>query len=324
MATLVFYTATSLSIKFRLRHRWIIDGHPSFLTPAFYHHWPVDCWVNKIYILRRQLAIIKCIKDGIKKTLLVLPYIWMKNLSKKSVGSQSNEAQIIDRLVAKFNVPKSFIEFGFSGWEFNCCNLARDSKWEGLLIDGGAYNITIAKQIFHKRIMAKQLWLTLDSLDFIASYAKSRQVGVLSVDVDGNDYWFLEKLISINPALIITEFNVSFRLRPISVPYDPSFDRTKKHESWEYYGASLFAFNHLCSKNGYSLVDISQNGVNAFFVRNDLLTHDTQPLTLSEKLLVKTYPDGSIAPIYEFWEKIKGLSYIDITNMTSFMDTANK
>ena len=74
-----------------------------------------------------QLTIINYIKDGIKNTPLVLPYIWIKNLSKKSVGSQSNEAQIIDRLVAKFNVQKSFIEFGFSGWEFNCCNLARNS-----------------------------------------------------------------------------------------------------------------------------------------------------------------------------------------------------
>lgn len=271
-----------------------------------------------------QLTILNYIKDGIKKTPLVLPYIWIKHLSKENVGSQSNEAQIIDRLVAKYNVSKSFIEFGFSGWEFNCCNLARNSEWEGLLIDGGAYNITIAKQIFHKRITAKQLWLTLESLDFITSYAKSRQVGVLSVDVDGNDYWFLEKLISINPALIVTEFNVSFGLRPISVPYDPSFDRTKKHESWEYYGASLSALNHLCSKNGYSLVDISQNGVNAFFVRNDLLTHDTRPLALSEKLLVKTYPDGSIAPTSEFWEKVKKLPYVDVTSMKPVMNPANK
>lgn len=271
-----------------------------------------------------QLTIINYIKDCIKNTSLVLPYIWIKNLSKKNVDSQSNEAQIIDRLVARFDVPKSFIEFGFSGWEFNCCNLARNSEWEGLLIDGGSYNITIAKQIFHKRVTAKQLWLSLDSLDFITSYAKSRRVGVLSVDVDGNDYWFLEKLIVINPALIIAEFNVSFGLRPISVPYDPSFDRTKKHESWEYYGASLFAFNHLCSKNGYTLVDISKNGVNAFFVRNDLLTHDTRPLMLSDKLLVKTYPDGSVAPTYEFWENIKSLPYIDITNMTPFINTSNK
>jgi hypothetical protein len=230
-----------------------------------------------------------------------------------SVASQSNEAEICDRLISRFDLPKSFVEFGFSGWEFNCIKLAKDPQWDGLLLDGKAYNVMVAKELFHKKITAKQLWLTLDSLDFVLNYARHGDLGILSVDVDGNDYWFLEKLIPIKPALIITEFNVSFGMRPISVPYDSSFDRTKKHESCEYYGASLSAFNHLCSRSNYSLVAISENGVNAFFVRNDLFRDESERLPIEEVRLVKTYPGGSEAPSSKIWNQIKHLPYVDVT-----------
>ena len=251
------------------------------------------------------------LKNYIKQTPLAIPFIILKNALNKSAFSQSNEAQIIDRLVSRFNVPKTFVEFGFSGWEFNCIKIAHE--WEGLLLDGGAYNVTIANQIFPKAITAKQMWITLDTLDFVLDYSKSRKLGILSVDVDGNDYWFLEKLITTNPAIIIVEFNVSFGLFPISVPYDSAFDRIKKHESWEYYGASLSAMHHLCNLHDYSLIEISQNGVNAFFVRNDLLTADDRRLTPEEGYREKSYPDGSIAPTEQFWEIIKQLPYVDVT-----------
>ena len=257
------------------------------------------------------MGISSSFKNYIKTTPLVSPYIWLKNINSRT-NSQSNEAQIIDRLVAELNVPKAFIEFGFSGWEFNCINLARSPEWKGLLADGSAYNVTVAKKIFHKQIMAQKLWITLDTLDLILDYAESKEIGILSIDVDGNDYWFLEKLISINPALIITEFNVSFGSRPISVPYDAAFDRTKKHESNEYYGASLSAFNHLCALHNYSLVEMSSNGVNAFFVRNGLVD-DARKLTPGERRLVKRYPDGSVAPTLQSWKEIKHLPYVDVT-----------
>lgn len=259
----------------------------------------------------KNREMLNSLKNYIKQTPLVIPFIKLKNVLNKSGCSQSNETQIIDRLVSKFNVPKSFIEFGFSGWEFNCINIAKE--WEGLLLDGSAYNVTIANQIFPKTITAKQIWVTLDTLDFVLDYSKSRKLGILSIDVDGNDYWFLEKLITTRPAIIIVEFNVSFGLFPISVPYDSAFDRIKKHESWEYYGASLSAMHHLCSLYDYSLIEVSQNGVNAFFVRNDLLTVDDRKLTPDEGYREKFYPDGSIAPTSQFWQSIKHLPYVDVT-----------
>jgi hypothetical protein len=258
---------------------------------------------------------INAIKNYIKNTVLIIPYIIIKRFLYRKHISQSNEAQIIDRLVARFDVPKSFVEFGFSGWEFNCIKIA--NVWEGLLIDGADYNVTIAKYIFPKKIIAKQLWLTLDTLDYILAYSKSKKLGILSIDVDGNDYWFLEKLIVTKPSIIIVEFNVSFGLMPISVPYDPAFDRTEMHESCEYYGASISAMHHLCELHNYSLLEVSQNGVNAFFVRNDLLGSEDRTLTVVEAFKDKLYPDGSIAPTPKFWEIIKHMPYVDVTRPDS-------
>ena len=251
------------------------------------------------------------LKNYIKQTPLAIPFIILKHALNKDGLSQSNEAQIIDRLISRFKVPKSFIEFGFSGWEFNCIKIA--NEWEGLLIDGSAYNVTIAKQIFPKAITAKQIWLTLETLNYVLNYSETRKLGILSIDVDGNDYWFLDRLITIGPAIIIVEFNVSFGLFPISVPYDPAFDRTIKHESCEYYGASLSAMCHLCNLHGYSLIEISKNGVNAFFVRNDLLSVDDRTLTPNEGCREKLYPDGTVAPTLKFWDVIKNLPYVDVT-----------
>lgn len=232
----------------------------------------------------------------------------MKGKVFKSYESQSDEAQILDRLTSRFTIPKVFVEFGFSGFEFNCIKLI--NEWDGLLIDADSYNVKIAKLLFPKKIQAKCMWITLDSLEFIVDYAKSRDLGILSIDVDGNDYWFLEKLIETNPAIIVAEYNSSFGLRPISVPYDPNFDRTRKHASWTYYGASLFAINHLCNQHGYSLIEISNSGVNAFFVRTDLLTKDDLKLNPEFVFREKFFPDGS-RPSQQ-WEKIKHLQYVNV------------
>lgn len=254
---------------------------------------------------------VRTFKNLIKKTPLINVFIFLKKQFAKPIA-QNDEVEIINRLIQRFDVHHSFIEFGFSGWEFNCADLI--SSWEGMLIDGDSYNIKIAKIICPKTIVAKHSWLTLENLEFICDYANSKGgVGILSVDVDGNDYWFLEKMISTNPGIIIAEYNSSFGLRPITVPYDPSFDRRKKHESWTYFGASLTAVNYLANKNGYSLIEVSNSGVNAFFVRDDLLTADDYVLKPEHAFREKYFPDGT-RPSQQ-WEKIKHLRYVDVTEV---------
>jgi hypothetical protein len=247
------------------------------------------------------------LKQKIKATPLAVPYIAAVNAFGKRRTSQSDEAAVLGRIIAAVGgVPKVFVEFGFSGWEFNCIDLARDPTWQGLLLDGDAYNATIARTIFHRGIQARQLWITLETLQQVVDYAASREVGVLSVDVDGNDFWFLRRLIGIRPAIISAEVNVPLGLRPITVPYDPEFDRTKKHPSWGYYGASITAMHHLCRQHGYSLVAVSSNGVNTFFVREDL-----RPAALPALSPEKAWrPNADTA---RHWEQIQHMPFVDAT-----------
>lgn len=250
------------------------------------------------------------LKRVVKRTPLCVPFIIAKGLITQP-RAQNDEAFILNRLLRRYELPKRFLEFGFSGWEFNCASLVRD--WEGLLVDGDAYNVRIARLIY-PRIQARALWLTLDRLGLLMDYAAAAPLGILSVDVDGNDYWFLERLIVTRPALIIAEYNSSFGLRPVTVPYDPHFDRTRKHESWSYFGASLTALDYLAKQNGYSLIEIGNSGVNAFFIRNDFLTPDDLVLSPESSFREKLFYDGS-RPSGQ-WNRIEHLPFVDVRDMS--------
>jgi hypothetical protein len=163
--------------------------------------------------------------------------------------------------------------FGFHPIEFNCAPLARKLDWRGLLIDGNARQVADARAILPPHIETVEAFLTLANLGFIKS--RFPELGVLSIDVDGNDYFFLEGLIDCRPSVICVEYNSSFGAEPISVPYDDKFDRHEKHPSGWYHGASLSALARLCAAHGYGLADVSEAGANAFFTRTGTLDPGT-------------------------------------------------
>ena len=239
-------------------------------------------------------------KKFIKATPLLRPLIAVKGLITRP-RAQNDEAAILADLVARHAVPQRFVEFGFSGWEFNCADLAR--TWDGLLIDGDRYNVTIASTILPRRVVARHEWLTLDTLDVISTYLAGRELGVLSIDVDGNDYWFLEALIGLRPAIIISEYNSVFGHRSISVPYDPAFDRRQFGDGW-YFGASLAALAGLAAPHGYVLV-AETGGINAFFLRDDLLTAADRPMTAAQAYRPR-HADK--------WAEIAHLPFVDVAS----------
>lgn len=256
------------------------------------------------------------IKALLKRSPLVRPLIYAKSCF-VSPTTQNEEAAILRQLLSRFEVPHRFVEFGFSGWEFNCASLA--NTWDGLLIDGDEYNVTIARTILKRNIRAEQRWLTLDTLDVVREFASAGELGILSIDVDGNDYWFLKSLIDLKPAIIIAEYNSSFGRHPVTVPYDPTFDRTKLSPSWPWYdertyfwfGASLSALTHLAEANGYGLIEVGQSGINAFFVRNDLLGADDFPLSADQAYREQFFPDGSRPS--QRWQALRGMPFVDVT-----------
>jgi hypothetical protein len=178
--------------------------------------------------------------------------------------SQSDESALLDGLVARPGVPHTFVEFGFSADELNCASLVR--RFSGLLIDGDPENVRRARRRFPSTVEVIEHFLDLDSLGFLLDRHPPGTLGVLSVDVDGNDYWFLERLLPIRPAIVAVEYNASLGLQPLTVPYDPTFRRHDKHPSGWYHGASLTALTTLCARHGYELTAVSEAGTNAFFV----------------------------------------------------------
>ena len=106
--------------------------------------------------------------------------------------------------------------------------------------------------------------------DLISSAGFRGDVGLLSIDIDGNDYWVWEALDVIRPILCICEYNaVLGDVHPLSTPYAPSFNRTQAHHSNLYFGASIAALRSLAVKKGYRFVGTNSAANDAFFVRED-------------------------------------------------------
>jgi len=191
--------------------------------------------------------------------------------------SQNGEDGIIQYLLHKVPIENEvFIEFGVSNYqESNTRFLLLNDNWKGLVIDGSAENIQSIKRdpIYWKHeITAQSHFITKSNINsIIAEAGVSGDIGLLSVDVDGNDYWVWEAIDVIQPRIVISEYNSIFGdHQPISVPYDENFVRTQAHHSGLFFGASLPALCLLAEKKGYDFVGSDSSGINAFFVRSDL------------------------------------------------------
>jgi len=156
-----------------------------------------------------------------------------------------------------------------------------NNSWEGLVIDGSIKNIKYIQNNFRiywgNQLTAVQSFITKDNInDLIISKEFQGEIGLLSIDIDGNDYWIWESINCINPCIVICEYNGYFGYKKeVVVPYDQNFKRKEAHYSQIYYGASLAALNVLGAKKGYSLVGTDSSGSDAFFVRNDLIRNLT-------------------------------------------------
>jgi hypothetical protein len=190
--------------------------------------------------------------------------------------SQWGEDGIIDWLVERLpGIPSSFVEFGVSDYkESNTRLLLQLRNWTGLVIDGSPeYVDNIRKQEIHWRHNLTSLcaYIHRDNINrLIADAGYHESIGILSVDIDGNDYWVWDVIEVVDPVIVICEYNAVFGDRySLTVPYAQNFDRTQAHHSNLYFGASIQALLGLAQRKGYTFVGTTSSGCNAFFVRND-------------------------------------------------------
>jgi len=200
------------------------------------------------------------------------------NKAEFKVFSQWGDDGIIQFLVEHLAIEnKIFVEFGVENYEeSNTRFLLLNNCWNGLVIDGLASNVAQIKSstiYWQYQLEAKCSFITKENInELISSYTQVKEIGLLVIDVDGNDYWIWESIENINPVIVVDEYNSLFgNKRAITIPYEANFKRTSAHFSNLYYGASLGALQLLGAKKDYVLVACNNNGNNAFFVRKDKL-----------------------------------------------------
>jgi hypothetical protein len=194
------------------------------------------------------------------------------------VFSQWGEDGIIQFLITRIPIENTiFVEFGIGSYsECNTRFLLKHNNWSGLVIDGSEQNIYRLKQdklYWQYNLKAEHSFITKDNINqLISQNGVTGDIGILSIDIDGNDYWIWEAIDCIQPRIVICEYNSLLGCKhKVTTIYADNFVIDQAHFSGLYWGASISAFDHLAQQKGYSLVGSNTAGNNIFFVRNDVL-----------------------------------------------------
>ena len=188
-----------------------------------------------------------------------------------SVFSQNGEDGVLFELCSRLSVPHSFVEFGVGqAIQGNCVLLSDVFGWSGLFIEIEEDDFTglQAKYAHREDVQTRCEKITPQNVNSVFSGAAiPEEFGVLSIDIDGNDYWVWTALERYRPAIVVIEYNAA-------IPSDEGLVQPYDDEGWDgtsFFGASLRAFEDLARAKGYELVHTELAGVNAFFVRSDLI-----------------------------------------------------
>jgi hypothetical protein len=193
------------------------------------------------------------------------------------VFSQNGEDGLLLGILSKLaGVSKNFVEIGVEeGLECNTAVLGFVLGWDGVMVEGEALRAAAAKKLVSRMLMGRanrvevrQAFVTAENVDDLVG---AGALGVLSIDVDGMDYWLWKAIQGTAAQVAIIEYNASLgRERALMVPYEAGFSAMTAHPSGYYHGASLAALERLGRAKGYSLVAVDAAGVNAFFVHDQV------------------------------------------------------
>lgn len=214
------------------------------------------------------------------------------------VYSQFGEDGILQHLLAHVPIhSRRFVEFGVEDFqEANCRYLVETAPWEGLVLDGdpALREKMEAQHIYWSRTLkCRSAFITAENLNqLLEDEGFIGDLGIFSIDIDGNDYWVWRALEAATPRIVVVEYNSIFGPKhTVSVPYDPQFFRRTAHHSWLYQGASLAALVQLGHAKGYAFVGSNSAGNNAFFVRRDVLG-SLRSLTAAEGYVESTFRES--------------------------------
>ncbi len=206
------------------------------------------------------------------------------------IFSQFGEDGIIDFLTKKLNLKnKTFIEFGVEDYEESNTRFLLEAKnWKGLIIDSSKIFIDKIKKkdyFWRNNLTAINAFVTVENINnLIKDNFHFKNLDLMSIDIDGNDYWVWKAITICKPAIVIIEYNARFGYeKSVTIPYKDKFNRISEHYSSIYFGASLEALYKLGKIKGYSLVGTNLNGNNSFFVRDDLMKQNNHIKSFTPK-----------------------------------------
>jgi len=188
------------------------------------------------------------------------------------VFSQNGEDGVLAEIFGRIGVGgSSFVEFGVGdGSQCNTRFLVDVLGWSGVYFESSA----VAFERLHRRLTHREdvatvmAHVTPDNVDALfAAAAVPSDFDVLSIDIDGQDYWVWKALVEYRPRVVVIEYNSA--IPPTERLVEPCGHRSDRTS---YLGASLGALEKLAAVKGYQLVHTELAGINAFFVRDDLAT----------------------------------------------------
>ncbi len=192
------------------------------------------------------------------------------------VHSQTDEDGIIHEIFRRIGESsRTFVELGASDGLENNSLFLLNQGWRGAWFEGSSRKAQAARKTFAAEISVSELsvesrFLTVANVDeTVAKFASAKEIDLLSIDLDGNDYYLLDAIRSVSPRVIVAEYNAKY---PADVAWVIEYNEAHRWDSTDYFGASLKALEGLLSAKGYSLVGCNIAGTNAFFVRADLAT----------------------------------------------------
>jgi hypothetical protein len=205
------------------------------------------------------------------------------NLYEKKYYSQNGEDGIIMEILNRVSLaPDFFVEFGVeSGLECNC-RFLYEAGWKGLMIEGNETSYSQLRNnydVFNVRTVHS--FITKDNIvEIFKKNNVPNDFGLLSIDIDGNDYWVLKEILKeYTPFIIVAEYNAYYE-PPVEwiMQYNPE-------HMWDgttHQGSSLQSLTKLCNSFDYALVCTDSKGVNAFYVNRKCMNDQLKELTALE------------------------------------------
>jgi len=173
----------------------------------------------------------------------------------------------------------------------NCANLALNLGFHGLFVEADPERIEAGRRFYARRPdtrthppLTVQSFVSRENVDdVIAGAGFDGEIDVLSIDIDGNDFWVWEAISAVTPRIVVVETHPEHGLEDVCAPYRPDFE-WRRAAAGEPVGASPAAMVRLGERLGYRLVGGNRFGFNACFLRDDLAA-DIVPAIGVEELL---------------------------------------